>query len=62
MQLESKRTQEAQVIVLWVPLAPSDVRQLIVPFLKRGLGKTASLHSIGTSSRRAANTVKFVHW
>ena len=39
----------------------SKVRQLIVPFLNRGSGKTVSLHPIGTSLRRAANTVKFVN-
>ena len=39
----------------------SNVRQLIVWFLSRGSGKTASLHPIGTSLRRAANTVNFVY-
>ena len=39
----------------------STVRQLIVWFLSRGLEKTASLHPIGTSLSKAANTVKFVN-
>ena len=38
---------------------PSDLRQLIVPLLRRGSGKTASLHSICTPFRRATKTVKF---
>ena len=39
----------------------SYVRLLIVPFLNRGLGKTGFLHPIGTSLKKAANTVKFVN-
>ena len=39
----------------------SNVRRLIVWFLSRDSGKTASLHPIGTSLRRAANTVKLVN-
>ena len=38
----------------------SNVRHLIEPLLKRGSGKTAFLHPIGTSLSKAANTVKFV--
>ena len=38
----------------------SYVRQLIVPFLNRGSGKTPFLLPIGTSLRRAADTVNFV--
>ena len=42
-------------------LCSSDVRQLIVPFVNRGLGRSAFLHTIGTTLRRAANTVKFIN-
>ena len=37
------------------------VRQLTVCFSNRGYCRTASLHPIGTSLRKAANTVKFVN-
>ena len=39
----------------------SNVRQLIVWFLSRGLCKTAFFQPIGTSSSKAANAVKFVN-
>ena len=39
----------------------SYVKQLIVPFPSRSSDKTASLHPIGTSLRKRANTINFVN-
>ena len=39
----------------------SNVRQLIVQFFKSGSGKSPSLHPIGTSLSKTANTVKVVN-
>ena len=56
------RARERHRLLLYGGLVfSSNVRQLIVPLLNRSSGRTASLHPIGTSLKRAANTVKFVN-
>ena len=59
--MESKNTKKRRRLSLYgCLLFSSYVRQLIVQFFIRGLGKTASLQPIGTSLCKAANAVKFV--
>ena len=53
------RARRRQRLLLYGRLLFSSIsRQLMVPFLKTGSGKTASLHRIGTSSIEAAFSVK----
>ena len=53
--------QERHMFLLYGCLMfSSNVKQLIVWLLSRGLVKTAFLHPIGTSLSKAGNTVKFV--
>ena len=61
MHVESKSTKETHVVVIWLSGIFFKRETVDCTVRVRGSGKTASLHPIGTSLRRAANTVKFVN-